>query len=147
MARASSWVSGLTGSPERIAAQVLGDVPALSDVPDDSPRRPAVAGAVVLRGGVGDGLDAEAGHGFSRGRSTERSPATVNKQRHEHGRRDVVVVDQDVQQEDHDDHPDEQQGRHLAGPAVIGRRSAFIAHLDRRDGGGPGTSRGRRARG
>ena len=62
---------------ERIAAEVLRHVAPLRDVPDDSQGRPAVAGAVVIGGGVGDGLVDEA-HGRTRGRSTDSRPAAVS---------------------------------------------------------------------
>jgi hypothetical protein len=62
-----------------VAGEVLGDVPALGDVPDDGERRPTDAGPVVVGGGVGDGLIDEAGHERSLGRSTDSSPATVKR--------------------------------------------------------------------
>ena len=67
-------------APSRVAAQVLGDVPALGHVPGDRQRRPPAARAVVMGSWVGDGLAGVARHGpFTRGRSTESRPAAVSR--------------------------------------------------------------------
>ena len=88
----------------------------------DRERRPATARAVVVGGGVGDGLVGVAHQAFTRGRSTDSRPAAVRSSGTRTGGPHLVVIDDGVEHDDHDDDPDEQQRRDLAGPAVVGGR-------------------------
>ena len=64
---------------------------------------------------------------------------------HEDRRPHLVVVLDDVEHDDDDDDRDEEQGRDLAGPAVVVGRSPLITHTGH--AGGRGRDPGPRARG
>ena len=119
-------------APQRVAGEVLGDVPALGHVPGHGQRRPAIARARSRwPRGRGCAGPRSSSRPFTRGRSTDRSPAAVSSSGTSTGGFDLVVIDDDIEHDDDHDDPDEQDRRDLAGPAVLGGRRPLIAHCRR----------------